>query len=165
MGYVFIMLLSIGYFCLFPNLTWDISISEIFNMKDSTIEKFLKNSNVVNQTSSDIASELISKDFLFTLIFFIMGCIIVHSLSDINKITNSKIKLKEDLEVEKTKIEEQKQKDIEKIKNEYEFKLKEKNLEITYLKAGQLVQHNPKKKMTKKSTAKNKNKKIDEEKE
>lgn len=166
MGYIIVILLSIGYFFLIPNWAWEVDIPTLFEMTDKTtnnakIENFLKNYNLIDKTTADFASDLIGKVFVFTLIFFIMGCIIVHQIRKRKKIEKQKENIKNNLNVEKSKIEEQKQNEIKDLKYDYELRLKEKDVEIAYLRAEQLTPQ----KTTKKQTSENKDKNNNEEKE
>lgn len=85
MGLLCVIALTIGYLFLFPTIVWDISFTDLIDIANgkytgASIEAFLKKYNLVNQTSADYASDLILITVIFTIIFFVMGLIIVSQI-------------------------------------------------------------------------------------
>lgn len=161
MGYIIVILLSIGYFFIFPNVAWDVKATDLFELTDTTtnsakFEDFLKRYNLIDTTTAEFAAELIEKMFIFTLIFLIMGCIIVHVKRKNQRVKQEKDKYKNSLESEKSKIIDQKEAELKDVKQNYEMKLKEKDVEIAYLRSENLLALNANKSKTTQKESKNK---------
>lgn len=93
MGVLCVIALTIGYLFLFPTIVWDISFTDLIDIaKDKStgakIEAFLKRYNFIDQTSADYAKKLILITVIFTIIFFVMGLIIVSQIKSKRKMQN-----------------------------------------------------------------------------